>query len=42
MGGARCGFEILAGVGDCGWREVLEDDGESTPCTERIEDEEGA
>lgn len=42
MGGARCRFEMLTGVDDGGWSEVLEEDGESTPCTESIEDEEGA
>ena len=42
MGGARCEFETLTGVDDGGWSEVSEEDGESTPWTERIEDEEGA
>lgn len=42
VGGARCGFERLTGVDNGGWSEVLEEDGESIPWTERIEDEEGA
>ncbi len=42
MGGARCRFEMVTGVDDGGCSEVLEEDGESIPCTECIEDEEGA
>ena len=42
VGGARCGFALTVGLDDGGCNDVFEEDGESMPCTERIEDEEWA
>lgn len=42
VGGARCGFVLIIGLDEGGCDDVLDEDGESMPCAERIEDEEGA
>lgn len=41
VGGGRCGFVLIVGLDEGGCDDVLDEDGESIPCTERIEDEEG-
>lgn len=42
VGGARCGFEAAIGVDEGTRSDVLEEDGESMPCTDRMDEIEGA